>query len=202
MSTIKTSVKVLKVLDETRYTLNGLKHREDGPAVISRLKHEWWINGELHREDGPARVINGGSVCYYVRGKLHREDGPAIHLSNGLQEWYVNGVRHRQDGPAYIYGNRKEWWKNGKLHRVGGPAIETDIRLDWYEDGVQHCTTGPALVYLLLNKKVWYINGVRYDTEEEFKKVVAMLKKEIVDNLYNTKKVCKDVAKYISCFVY
>lgn len=39
------------------HTLNGVLHREDGPAVISPMHQEWYINGVLHREDGPARCF-------------------------------------------------------------------------------------------------------------------------------------------------
>ena len=34
---------------------NGVRHREDGPAVVWRNGHkEWHLNGEFHREDGPS----------------------------------------------------------------------------------------------------------------------------------------------------
>lgn len=196
------NTKILKHLEQTVYTLNNKKHREDGPAVESPILKEWWINGELHREDGPARMCSGGSVYYYSRGKLHREDGPAIILSNGLSEWWWNGKRHRADGPAYIFKNTLQWWKDGKLHRTDGPAIFDGIKSEWYENGERHRTDGPAIVYHLAEKKVWYINDDKYDTEQEFNYVIRTLKKQVVDNLYNTKKVCKDIAIYISGFVY
>ncbi len=50
--------KLTKTVDQhctIRYTLNGVPHREDGPAIIySDGYKSWWLNGILHREDGPA----------------------------------------------------------------------------------------------------------------------------------------------------
>ena len=201
MSSIQTT-KILKNLDETTYMSNGFRHREDGPAVISPLKKEWWINGQLHRDDGPARICNNGSETYYVRGQLHRVDGPAVKLSNGLEEWWVKGQRHRRDGPAYKFGIQEEWWVNGKLHRTNGPAVSNKIKDEWYEEGERHRTDGPAVVFHMVDKKVWYINGLKYDTEEEFRHVITTLRKEVAQNLYDTKKVCKYVANYITSFVY
>ncbi len=78
----------------TRWFVNGLRHREDGPAVIYEGGgKQWYINGELHREDGPAVVHADGTKCWYVNGKLHREDGPAVVHADGRKEWYINGER-------------------------------------------------------------------------------------------------------------
>ena len=39
------------------WRLNGVYHREGGPAVIYADGHkEWYQNGKRHREDGPARI--------------------------------------------------------------------------------------------------------------------------------------------------
>jgi hypothetical protein len=56
---------------------NGIKHREDGPAVeyLSGTK-EWFINGLSHREDSPAKEYSGGSKEWHYEGKFHRVDGP------------------------------------------------------------------------------------------------------------------------------
>ena len=94
--------------------MNGLRHREDGPAVIySNGTQEWYFNGKLHREDGPA-VISKSYDAWYINGKKHRENGPAVIWTNGDQVWYLNGERHRTDGPAVIWTNGyHEWWVNG-----------------------------------------------------------------------------------------
>jgi len=195
------TTRIFKQLDTTFYRVNGVNHREDGPAVINSYMEEWWINGQRHREDGPAIVSIGGSVSYYVRGKLHRKDGPAIILTNGLQEWWEDGRRHRVDGPASVFGENKEWWVNGELHRTDGPAIVGPSRSEWYEKGKLHRLDGPAVQFHHSDINVWYLDGVRY-TEEEFVNAKKMLKDEIVDILYNDVKMCKDIAQYISCFVY
>ena len=71
-------------------------------------------------------------------------------FDGGFTEWYLNGKIHREGGPAVegtAVGGGKFWYwfKEGHLHREDGPAIE-------YSNGT----------------KVWYLKGVRYDTEKEF----------------------------------
>jgi hypothetical protein len=79
---------------------------------------KWYLNGLLHREDGPAVEWSNGYKSWYLNGLLHREDGPAIEYTNGYKVWYLNGQRHRQDGPAVEYPNGdKYWYLNGELHR-------------------------------------------------------------------------------------
>jgi hypothetical protein len=74
------------------YFRNGLRHRDNGPAVEFNKSKSWWCNG-----------------------KLHREDGPAVEHSDGLKEWWIHGIRHRTDGPAIIWPNNNEmWYLNGK----------------------------------------------------------------------------------------
>ena len=52
------------------WSLNGVRHREDGPAVehTSGTK-EWWLNGVRHREDGPAIEFIDGSKAWYLNDK-------------------------------------------------------------------------------------------------------------------------------------
>ena len=52
---------------------------------------EWYVNGLLHREDGPAVINADGSQEWWIDGLCHREDGPAIVYANGRQEWWLNG---------------------------------------------------------------------------------------------------------------
>lgn len=33
---------------------NGIRHREDGPAIVGDAAESWFKNGKRHREDGPA----------------------------------------------------------------------------------------------------------------------------------------------------
>lgn len=52
---------------------------------------KWTLNGIFHREDGPAIEYTNGDKEWYINGKLHRLDGPAIIYSNGRVNWCVNG---------------------------------------------------------------------------------------------------------------
>ena len=51
------------------------------------------MNGVLHRDDGPAVIFSNGSKAWYKNGERHREDGPAVIYSDGSKVWYKNGVR-------------------------------------------------------------------------------------------------------------
>jgi antitoxin component YwqK of YwqJK toxin-antitoxin module len=51
----------------------------------------WYLNGLLHREDGPAVELANGTKQWYLNGQLHRTDGPAIEFKNGEKRWYLNG---------------------------------------------------------------------------------------------------------------
>jgi hypothetical protein len=84
------------------WELNGIFHREDGPAVESTDGYkEWWVNGQLHREDGPAIIGVRGYKAWYIKGKRHRVDGPAVIYRDGSKCWLLKG---RQ----YIF---EEWFK-------------------------------------------------------------------------------------------
>ena len=79
---------------DKRWFLNGILHREDGPAVeYSNSDKEWWLNGKRHREDGPALEWSNGEKEWFLNGKLHREDGPAFEWANGDKEWFLNGKK-------------------------------------------------------------------------------------------------------------
>ena len=88
------------VIPEIIHTLNGNK--------------EWRVNGLLHREDGPAVECENGTKEWCINGEYHREDGPAIEYGNGAKSWYINGKRHRENGPAIERENgAKLWYLNG-----------------------------------------------------------------------------------------
>jgi hypothetical protein len=91
----------------------------------------WFLNGLLHREDGPAVEWADGTKYWYINGQRHREDGPAIEYTDGWKEWYLNGKKMSEDGPAVEYANgTKEWWLNGEyltedeFNRRAGNIIE------------------------------------------------------------------------------
>jgi len=100
---------------DIEWFLNGLTHREGGPAVeYSDGTKYWYRNGKRHREDGPALEYAGGAKQWFINGDLHREDGPAIEKADGSKFWYRNGERHREDGPAVEFADGyKEWWVKG-----------------------------------------------------------------------------------------
>jgi hypothetical protein len=91
--------------------LDGLLHREGGPAVDIVDRKEWWVHGKLHRSDGPA--------FYYHKDRKQCE------------EWWEDGQRHRVNGPAVCdelfsadgasLRVRSEWWLYDTRHREDGP---------------------------------------------------------------------------------
>lgn len=53
---------------------------------------KYFLNGVLHREDGPAvEYHNNGGKVWYQNGLIHRLDGPALEYSDGTNDWYYKG---------------------------------------------------------------------------------------------------------------
>jgi hypothetical protein len=152
------------------WKLNGVFHREDGPAIESKNGDKtWYKNGKIHREDGPAVERINGERQWLIDGKHHRVGGAALIYASGESYWYQNGVLHREDGPAYIIGETKQWYINGVLSRTDGPAIEySNGDKCWYKNGKPHKEDGPA--YLSKSgKNQWYLDGIAM-TEANFNK--------------------------------
>jgi hypothetical protein len=91
----------------------------------------WFLNGLRHREDGPAIDESNGRKAWFLNGKRHREDGPAIERSNGYKAWWLNGKQHREDGPAVTYSNGEKYWylngewlSEGEFNRRMTPTVE------------------------------------------------------------------------------
>jgi hypothetical protein len=57
----------------------------------------WYLNGLWHREDGPAIEWSNGGKEWWVNGMLHRLDGPAIEYKNGDKYWFLNGTQSSQE---------------------------------------------------------------------------------------------------------
>ena len=92
----------------------------------------WKLNGVLHREDGPAIEFGDGSKFWFIDNKRHCEDGPAVEYSDGEKQWYLNDKLHRLDGPAVEYSDgTKLWWINGNHidKEITKWANENDIDL-------------------------------------------------------------------------
>lgn len=56
------------------YTLNGVYHRVDGPAIkydTDEFEEHWFFEGKKHREDGPASIYtdyHGMHMDYWFHG--------------------------------------------------------------------------------------------------------------------------------------
>ena len=101
------------------WRLNGLVHRDDGPAVTNKYGKFWYQKGKLHREDGPSIIGPFGDTIYYRWGKLHREDGPSVENRLGGKEWHRDGQRHNEHGPAVIYSNgEKGFYLYGHINEM------------------------------------------------------------------------------------
>ena len=84
-----------------------------GKKVLLDIKgiKRHYLDGLLHREDGPALVYPDGKMIWYKYGSKHRTDGPAIINPFGPNEWYQNDTRYREDGPTVVHlDNKVEWW--------------------------------------------------------------------------------------------
>ncbi len=106
--------------------IDGLPHREHGPAVIHPDGSvEYWSHGLLDRKDGPAVIRANGDVEYRVGGKRHREGGPAIVWANGDEAYFVCDMLHRDEGPAIIYkaGLWVWYWNNTYISRKLGKRL-------------------------------------------------------------------------------
>lgn len=175
------------------YKKDGLRHREDGPAVIwSDGTSFWYINDLLHREEGPAIRYFNEAQHWFINGKKHREGGPAVEYKDGETEWYKDGILHREDGPAIDGNEVKEWWVNGIRHRIDGPAIVYGQDIGgpneyWINN-----------VYCDHNK---YIKTI-YLVKKAHKKLINILRTKISNACYDTELMCKDVSILISKYVY
>lgn len=102
------------------WTVNGIAHREDGPASVNSTGEviEYRQHGKLHRDGGPAR-IKKGSQEWYQHGRRARPDGgPTLTLPNGSMRWLDSDAPetgwHRENGPADLDANgQPSWWLNG-----------------------------------------------------------------------------------------
>ena len=102
---------ITDVNDRRKYRVDGILHRENGPAIIwANGYQEWYKEDKLHRLDGPAVIYATGDQEWYKEDKLHRLDGPAVIYAAGDQYWYKEGRRHRLDGPAIIYADGDQKW--------------------------------------------------------------------------------------------
>jgi hypothetical protein len=50
-----------------------------------------YLNGLIHREGGPAIEDSNGDRSWWQNDLLHRLDGPAVDYVNGYKAWYFHG---------------------------------------------------------------------------------------------------------------
>lgn len=124
------------------WTLDGLRHREHGPAerewdakTGNLTLERYFLLGRPCRKDGPSTIeydpvtqaVSGETWEFY--GSLHREGNlPAFWQKDPktgvvyIEEYWDGGVEHREHGPAIIHRNRNtgavlktEHYRNGDL---------------------------------------------------------------------------------------
>lgn len=54
----------------------------------------WIVNGMYHRQDGPAIEEADGKKMWMHLGMVHRLDGAAIEKADGAKEWWVSGRQY------------------------------------------------------------------------------------------------------------
>lgn len=125
-------------LERWKHPDTGDAHRHDGPAIHRPGEYEaWFINGVRHRVDGPA-VVTASHEVWWRYGERHRLDGPASQVldkasldeedGNG-REWWVDGAEvEPADGSAVL----DDMYDAGRIDRLqlvlaawrpGGPNI-------------------------------------------------------------------------------
>jgi hypothetical protein len=71
-------------------------------TVFSDGSEEWLLNGLRHREDGPAVTYPNGMQHWYFKGKLHRPDGPAVILPDGDEIWFIHDRKLSDEEAAAV----------------------------------------------------------------------------------------------------
>ncbi len=95
------------------WTLNGVRHREKGPAFIGPVAELWYLHGKLHRIGGPA-ATNPAGEFWYKNGRLHRLDGPAVKTSKDDDGIYAI------DG--HIWTDINQYWEAAKSYKDDNDA--------------------------------------------------------------------------------
>ena len=68
-----------------------------GVVKDKRNNIAYYLNGISHREDGPAIEFANGGKIWRLNGIYHREDGPAVEYGGGSKDWYLNGTCYGQN---------------------------------------------------------------------------------------------------------
>lgn len=175
-------------LSHEKYYIDGVLHREDGPADIHNTSEKYIQiysrNGKIHREDGPAKIIiskKSYHIFYYINGVCHNDNGPAMiyykikpyqftyHKKNMLVDnKRININILIEPRVNKLYETQKAWYTNGLLHRKTLPAkilyrsggLIAKSRY-WYNNGLLHNDGAPAIILEIGNRKIlyWYNDG-------------------------------------------
>lgn len=174
-----------------------VKHREDGPAVISYYPngnieyYRHFINNKRHKTDGPECTYynSDGTIQYeiwYKNGQEHNESGPSYIIYNqGIPQtiyYRQNGRHHREDGPAYIYesnGYKCEiYFFNGIKTNKNGPSeirnySDGGVYLEFRDEyGCLNNKYKPSIIITNSDGEVknrYFINGKELSYEEWYK---------------------------------
>lgn len=96
---------------------------------------KWSLNGLYHRVDGPAIEHPSGTKLWFLHGFKHRVDGPAMQWHSGRSEWWLNGYRLGDDEVAALLDQKPGPERDlvATLFAGGVPmadAVATAARLD------------------------------------------------------------------------
>ena len=83
----------------------------------------WYLNGVRHREDGPAYEGADGSKWWYLNGELHREGGPAYEGADGSKRWYLN-CKPYTEAQHNAEMQKRGSTCNGKIVEIDGKRYE------------------------------------------------------------------------------
>lgn len=77
---------------------------------------KYTVNGVLHRENGPAVVYPDGASFWFMWGKCHRTDGPAEIEADGTERYWCFGEEiTKQEFEERFSGANDVYAINGKI---------------------------------------------------------------------------------------
>jgi hypothetical protein len=80
------------IMPDTTYNMQPTMSIDDEGDKV------WLLNGMYHREDGPAIEYLDGTKCWLYNDEYHRTNGPAIVWRDGTASWYLHGYSYTFDG--------------------------------------------------------------------------------------------------------
>lgn len=144
-----------------------------------------YVNGELQSvNDEPGEIRENATKIWYNKGLIHRAGGmPAMVTAQGSQKFALNGRYHRDGGlPAITWVRgpyKEEYWEYGRLIR----GVQRDGTKVWFapdsddvDSAKYHNVSGPAVVFPN-GREEYFVDGVRYESMEEWKRAAEAYKK-------------------------